>query len=56
MDQSLKNFRFAACRLGGHIFFMLTIVKSFSKEELPPRDATNSPHILDEFDQQSPGL
>ena len=42
----------------GHLFFIATIVKSFSKKELPQPDDddANSPHILDEFDQQSPGL
>ena len=42
----------------GLLFFILTIVKSFSKKkrmQLKP-DATNSPHILDEFNQQSAGI
>ena len=42
----------------GHLFFILTIVKSFSKKKRLQTnpDATDSPHILDEFNQQSAGL
>ena len=40
----------------GHLFFILTIVKSFTKKELPKPDAANSPDILDEFNQQSSGV
>jgi hypothetical protein len=41
----------------GHLFFILTIVKSFSKKKkLQTTDATDTPHILDEFNQQSAGL
>ena len=42
----------------GHLFFILTIVKSFSNKkrlQLKP-DVTDSPHILDEFNQQSAGI
>ena len=44
--------------LTGHLFFILTIVKSFSKKKRLQTnpDANDSPHILDEFNQQSAGL
>ncbi|HYF30826.1 MAG TPA: hypothetical protein VD993_06885 [Chitinophagaceae bacterium] len=35
----------------GHLFFIATIVKSFSKKQAPAADATNTPDILDEFTQ-----
>ena len=40
--------------LVGHLFFTLTIVKSFSKKKkLQMQGATDSPHILDEFNQET---
>lgn len=35
----------------GHLFFIGTIVKSFSKQEQPPDDASDTTNILDEFNQ-----
>ena len=47
---------FWGCLVVGHLFFIATIVKSFSKKELAKQDAADTTHILDEFNQQSPGL
>ena len=50
----VMNNGFLGSLIIGHLFFILTIVKSFSKKKrLQTTDTTESSDILDEFNQQS---
>lgn len=47
---TIQTYAFWGSIVIGHLFFIATIVKSFSKPP-SPTDATDTPHILDEFNR-----